>query len=312
MIGNNGYRHQINFPGFFYLVAENIPTDKDLILRKTPHILPYKAAEAGRMIRSFHPLFCLLFATLILEAAPVGNTMAPQLIQEGFLIPSDFWIDLRVGYEGDFVGDGKLKQTEEGSGRVDTFQQYTNGASITLNFLDRLDLFTILGSSRASSNWRINYSGTITQIQLETLYHFLWGIGGRGIFCEWKNVCLGLGGRYAQCEYRPSWLTTNAVPVSVSGTYLFWREWQINLDVSYHIDIFTPYFGVKYSNVTSKLGVFSTPISNSGLGMDHFENRSPIGIFIGCAISNSEYFMLNIEGRLIDENAITISGELRF
>ena len=44
----------------------------------------------------------------------------------------------------------------------------------------------------------------------------------------------------------------------------------------------------------------------------HFENRTPVGIVIGCSISNGKYFMLNIEGRLIDEDAVTISGDLRF
>lgn len=255
--------------------------------------------------------FSVIVAAAV-HAAPVGNTMAPQLIQEGFLISSDSWVDFRVGYEGDFVGDARLEQTDQGSGRVDTYQQYTNAATVTLNLLDRLDLFGVFGSSRVCCDWRFTSGTTITRIQLETLYHFLWGAGARGILFEWGKICLGLGGRYSFSNYRPSWLTTNATPVSVSGARVVWREWQVDLDISYNIDIFTPYLGVKYSNALAKLGTFSTPISGSGVGLDQFENRTPVGIFIGCSISNCKYFMLNIEGRLVDEDAVTISGDLRF
>ena len=264
------------------------------------------------MLKKFSLVFFSTIAVLSLHSAPVGNTMAPQLIQQGFLIPCDSWIDFRAGYEGDFVGDGRLKQIVEGSGRVDTFQQYSNAATITLNIVDRLDIYGVFGSSRVCSDWRFNTATTITRIQLETLYHFFWGAGARGIFFEWDKLCLGLGGRYSYCSYKPSWLTTNAIPVSVAGTRLIWREWQIDLDVSYNIDMFTPYLGVKYSNVLAKLGTFPTPISSGGTGNDQFQNRTPVGIFIGCAISNCKYFMLNIEGRLVDEDAVTISGDLRF
>ena len=88
--------------------------------------------------------------------------------------------------------------------------------------------------------------------------------------------------------------------------------WQVDADMSYRIDIFTPYIGVKYSNVRSGVGILSTAISNSGLGVNFFENRSPVGVFIGCSLSSGKHFMLNIEGRLIDEEAVTISGDFRF
>ena len=252
-----------------------------------------------------------LFA-VFLQAAPVGNGASPALIQEGFLIPSSYWVDFRIGYEGDFVGDGRMEQIEESSGRVDTFQQYTNAATLTLNFLDRLDLFGVLGSSRVCADWRFNHASTITRIELETLYRTLWAVGSRGILLEWGKVFLGLGGRYSYCNYKPSWMTSNGVPQSVLGSRLIWRQWQLDLDLSYQIDLFTPYFGIKYSNAHAKLGSFPVSIANNGSGNGHFENKTPVGIVIGCSISNGKYFLLNIEGRLIDEDAVTISGDLRF
>src|SRR3990167_4628498 len=261
----------------------------------------------------FTPLICFfLLAIPGLFSAPVGNPAAPLLIREGFLIPASSWINLRGGYEGDFVGDGKLEQTIDGTGRVDTFQQYTNSGTVILNILERLDVFGVFGSSRVLTDWRFETGSTITQIQLETFYDFLWGVGARGVVFEWDKICLGIGWRYSFCNYTPSWLTTNAVPVSIGNTQLRWREWQIDLALSYKIDLFTPYLGVKYSNAHAKLGVFSIPISASETGANQFTNRTPVGMVIGCSISNGKYFMLNIEGRLFDEDAVTISGELRF
>lgn len=246
-------------------------------------------------------------------SAPVGNTAAPQLIEEGFFISRDSWIDVRIGYEGDFVGNARLKQYKESSGGVDTFQQYTNSGTVTLNILDRLDLFGVFGSSRICSDWRFtDLSGLEARAQLETLYHYIWAAGARGILFEWGNVSLGLGGRYGSANYKPSLLTINAVPVSISGAYCHWKGWQLDLDVSYKIDLFTPYIGVKYSNTKVRVGPFSQPISNSGLGMDHFENKTPVGLFLGCSLSTGKYFMLNVEGRLVDEDAVTISGDIRF
>src|SRR3990167_4122290 len=170
--------------------------------------------------------FFLFFITLLsffsLYASPVENGAAPQIIQEGFFIPVSSWVDGRGGYEGDFVGDAKLAQTEEGSGRVDTFQQFTNAATITVNLLDRLDLYGLFGSSRVCADWRFSENSAVTQIQIETLYRFFWGAGARGILYEWGNLFLGTGGRYSRCRYKPSWLTSNGVPQTTAGARLEW------------------------------------------------------------------------------------------
>lgn len=256
-------------------------------------------------------LFFLLFASCLVSS-PVGNGAFPKIVHQGFFIPSSSWVDLRVGYEGDFVGDARLEQKEEGSGRVDTFEQYTNSATTTFNLIDRLDLYALFGSSRVCADWRFQIEEEINRIEMETLYRFFWGIGARGIFYEWGPLSLGMGGRYSQCRYKPSWITLNGVPQEISGARLSWHEWQANIDLSYQIDLFTPYIGAQYASVRSELSKLSFPIANNGSGSDHFISRIPVGMVIGCTISNGRYFMLNIEGRLINEDALTLSGDIRF
>lgn len=242
---------------------------------------------------------CLCFRAL--TAAPVGNTSAPELIKKGFFIPQDSIASARAGYEGDFVADARMQQHEWGSGRVDSYTQETNAGTVTLNFLNRIDIYSLFGSSRTCADWRFTSEGDTHRVQLETLYNFLWGVGARGILYETGCFAFGTGGRFEQAEYDTLWMTIDGVVQKVDNMELHWRVWQINLDVSYKIDLFTPYIGVKYSNVRSSIE-----------GMHRFENRTPVGIFIGCSLSSGKYFMLNIEGRLIDEEAVTISGDFRF
>lgn len=265
-------------------------------------------------MKKFAVLIAALVASTTLYAAPVGNTSAPELIQEGFFISCDSWINFRVGYEGDFVADGRMKQHNQGRGRVDTYEQWTNSGTFTLNILDRLDVYGVFGSSRTEADWRYGdiSAGTVTRIELETKYNFLWGVGARAILYQWCNTSLGFGGRYSASNYRPVWLTSDGAIQPVAGAHFDWHEWQINLDVSYKIDLFTPYIGIKYLNAKTTLKDFSVPISGSLQGRNSFENRVPVGLYLGCTLSTGEYFMLNLEGRLIDEEAVSVSGDFRF
>jgi hypothetical protein len=259
-------------------------------------------------------LAAALLASSALYAAPVGNTSAPELIREGFFISCDSWIDFRVGYEGDFVTDGRMGQYDQGAGRLDTYEQWTNSGTVTLNVLDRLDLYGVFGSSRTEADWRFNNdsNGSISRIKLETKYNFLWGVGARTILHKWRNTYFGLGGRYSFCSYIPMWMTSDGIIQPVSNSHFDWREWQINLDISYKIDLFTPYIGVKYSNARAYLKSFAVPISSSLTGENSFENRIPVGLYLGCGLSTGRYFMLNIEARVVDEEAATVSCDFRF
>jgi hypothetical protein len=270
------------------------------------------------IMKKFALVSSLLAASSALFAAPVGNPAFSQLLQEGYFIPNHYWVDLRLGYEGDFVGDARMKQQEEGSGRVDNYRQDTNSGLVTVNFLDRLDVYTVLGSTRVCADWRFIEPGPLTnRVAMETSYHFSWAVGGRGILYEWGNTILGIGGRYNRTCLKPVWMTINGIPMPTAGTRLHWREWQVDLDISHKIDLFIPYIGIKYSNAHTKVGTFKMgavpiAISNSGSGALHMTNRTPVGLVIGCALTTGKFFMLNIEGRLIDEEAATIVGDFRF
>lgn len=265
-------------------------------------------------MKKFALLIGAIFLSTKLWATPVGNTSAPALIEEGLFASSENWVSFRSGYEGDFVADGRMKQYDQGTGRIDTYQQHTNSGTVTMNFHNRLDIYGVFGSSKTKADWRFENgaAGTTTRIKVETKHNLLWGIGSRAILCEWWNASLGLGGRYSSCHYRSASLTSNGASQPTAGSHFKWKEWQINLDISYKIHFFTPYIGTKYSHARTSLTGFAVPISSSLARSNSFKNRDPVGLYLGCTISNGKYFMLNLEGRLIDEEAVTVSCDFRF
>lgn len=257
--------------------------------------------------------FAMFVFSAALHAAPVGNTAVPDLIAQGLFTSCKQALNFRCGYEGDFIADGRMEQTGRRHGRVDSYRQDANSGTIVFNMQDRMDLYGVFGTSKTRADWRfINQAGSVVRIEAETTNNFLWAASARVILVEWGNTSLGCGGRYSRCQYLLSSITFNGITASTGGAQLYWREWQIDSGVSYKMHFFTPYIGVKYSSALSCLDNFSVPISASGTGSNTFKNRNSIGLYMGCGLSTGKWIMLNIEGRLIDEEAVTFSGDMKF
>ncbi len=246
------------------------------------------------------------------HAAPAGNPASPLLIKDGFLISPVSWIDFRIGYEGNFVSDAKLKQRAGATHSIDKYGLDVNSCVATINIQNRLDLFGTAGSSRIQADWRI-YPGETYKMECETKYRLIWSAGGTVTLFEWGNAFLGFGGRYLYTRPRLEWLTRNGVAYAPGKAKMRYKEWQIDLSLAYKIDVLTPYLAVKYSRKKATLGeVLSTHITTDDTGILRMKNRIPVGVALGCTITTRKYFMLNIEARLIDEEAATLSGEFRF
>ncbi len=258
--------------------------------------------------------FLILFLfSFSLWAGPGGNPAAPHVLTGGFFIPSKVWVNVRGGYEGDFVFNAQMEQREEGSGSIDKYSQTTNAGVATINLLNRLDLYGVFGSSRVCAQWRfVDMADRVRNAQMETKHDFLWAAGARALLMQWGNWDLGLGVRYSASHNHLMWFTIDGVNASTRGSRFHSREWQANLGVSYHIDLFTPYIAVNYLNTRAVIDLLAVPIADQDSRSDHFENQIPVGVNLGCTLSTGKYFMLNLEARVIDEEAVTISGDFRF
>ena len=105
------------------------------------------------------------------------------------------------------------------------------------------------------------------------------------------------------------WITVNGIS-HASGAQLSYREWQASFAVYHTIDLFTPYLGVKYSNVHANVHGLSKKVYPH----KHFKmyNRDRFGIALGCTLTQGKKIDLFAEVQLIDEQALTFGGNIKF
>lgn len=256
---------------------------------------------------------CLLGLSNFIFASPVGNPSAPKLIEEGIYFTTPSWVSFRIGYEGNFTQNGMMVTTYQGK-PIDCYEQDTNSGTFTINIQNRFDIYGTVGAYRTKASWRIEPThNSFSKLEMETHYNWAWSTGVKGIFFEWGNTTFTAGGRYSNISSPLFWLTKDSIPYKVDASRLDYREWQIDIGLSHKIEFLTPYVGAQYTNTHSRIhGFKSTSISNQDPEELQMKSKEHFGIALGCAISAKKIFFLNLEVRLLNEEAFTVVGDFKF
>ncbi|MBN1915146.1 MAG: hypothetical protein JW769_04590 [Parachlamydiales bacterium] len=262
------------------------------------------------MIKKFSFLISLVVSFCI-EALPVGNPATPKLVDKGFFMSPGCWIQGRVGYEGNYLSDARL-ENKTTSHKIYNVERFDNTALLSLSIERRFDLFALLGASRFNAKWQAQFPEGLTYFETGTQQGFLWEAGGKGIFYEWGNLSLSLGGRYAATIADCDWLTQNGQPQEVSPKEK-WRDrtWQVDLAFSYKVDLFIPYLGMTYLSSQSRLKG-DMPIADEGDVVLHMKTKNRYGMVVGCALSTGKICSINLEARLFNEEGVSVSGFIQF
>lgn len=251
----------------------------------------------------------------IAHAAPVGNPAFPKILEEGFIFSPASKFSIRLGYEGNFVLDKRLKKEKNPFTDINKFTLFENSGIATLNLLNRLDLFGTYGEGRIDLDW-INEEGKniLSYFQVQSKYDPAWSCGTKIIFFEWGKVNFSAGGRYFYTKPTVCHFSKNAASYPTDLSNLKLHEWQIDLGLSYKTCFLVPYICGKYSKTKAFFSIEDEAISSDGSKIYSLEmkNKNAGGMAIGCTFSNGKYFMLNAEARLFDEEAFTVSGEFKF
>jgi len=258
-------------------------------------------------------ILILTFFSVFGFSMPAGNPSSPSLIKEGFFISQATWFNFRVGYEGDFVRDRRLLQNDGSKRKVNEFKRYNNSVKAVFNVLKRLDIYGTWGENKIEANWVIEeMQNAYSFLEIESRYDNCWSCGGKAIFFEWGNTNFSVGGGYSYTKPKILYLIKNGEIDKLDFFNMNFNEWQVDVGISYKIDIFTPYALLKYSKAKSKLAIDGTIIASNFSSELYMKSNNNLGIALGCALSSSKYFFLNAEVRLIDEEAVTINGEFKF
>ncbi len=257
-------------------------------------------------MQKFIAAFSLLFSPLF--ALYNGNPAEPDMIEKGFFVSECFPVNVKLGYQGDFVLDRFLKAREGVSCRVDRFQSRSDQGVVTLNIYNTFEMYGSLGAMDCEFSLRPHKDGKRREFQTD--YRLTWGAGGKLLIFNWEQATFGIDGKYQRGYPHVKWDSINGVAFS-SESRVEYREWQVGGAVSYECDLLIPYVAVKFSNVDTTVDQIA---GNMELGTSRFKmkSRHQVGMSLGCSLSTGNYFDINIEIQLIDEQGITLAGNVQF
>ena len=225
----------------------------------------------------------------------------------GFFIPKTFSLGIKGGYEVDWTYgasfDTKSQDLLEGEGYG--YNALSQFGVLTLNFVDRIELFGLLGAHSFQWEQERKEGGHIS-------YHvdpsLAWGVGGRALLAYWEDFHLSINASYVSSS--PSSVRALADTVRDWSSDIHFNAWQVGGGFSYQFAWFVPYVGVDYINETIETGHFSSPLlPQNGFT---FNLKNPFGIYLGLGICVQKGWNLNIEARFINEEALSGSFDLKF
>lgn len=238
------------------------------------------------------------------ESAPVGNLAAPAMGKD-----DSKFIRLVTGFETDMIFDRKLKDIDESK-----LNFYSGKAGLIFN--DRVLVYGLLGAG----NMKVEFDDEGSEIEVDTKTGFAWGIGAKAILYETEVAGFGggvlrFGGdiKFRHVEPDISTITINgdewdiADDDTAEGVWEY-DELQLALGLSYQMGGFIPYLGVKYTDLESCVkgtdagGDWQTDISA----------EDTVGMFAGADIMLTDTLSFNVEGRFLNEQALSVGGVYRF
>ncbi len=152
---------------------------------------------------------------------------------------------------------------------------------------------------------------------------FAWGVGFSGKVAEIKKVGLLIDAEYSAYDLKGEYKidgesisdaviksAKNAGYTTVTGSYSTSTkvsEWHAGLTATTTMGIFTPFAGIRYSdmNISNTLSISGTAngIAYSGTGTEKFKADKNVGVVVGTGVSLSKSLSVNVKANLIDETS---------
>ena len=149
---------------------------------------------------------------------------------------------------------------------------YMNGGKIDFTILNNFDIYTVLGGIQ-NPEFKESAPGDVNSITVN-------------------------GTTYSKSQFGSA--------VSASAD---WQEWQVALGVSKKFQYFVPYGGVVYSDVkTSAKATVSGTTYDSG----SVSSRYKVGPFVGVSILPTKWLSIDVTGRFVAEEAVSVSATVKF
>lgn len=177
-----------------------------------------------------------------------------------------------------------------------------------LNIKKRLDLYTILGSSRMQLDHEIF-----------TTRAFAWAVGSTLALIKYHGFFLGGDVKYFETNQKPRYFVVDGLPFNIVGDYrLRYQQMQASIGMAYHRWIFVPYLNGTYIFTRIEpepaLVLVRFPDEDEVVALESksIVGKKPWGMALGLTLVDAKKASLAVEWRLFNQNAVNVNGEIRF
>lgn len=256
--------------------------------------------------------FLLLLLSFHLQGFIVNNPAASGLVECGAFFSNSHRFSFRIGYDADFVFDGKMEKKSSDQ-RVDRFEQKNFFGHAILNFCDRFDLYGKVGQSNIDVDYRIFLeNGEAYAIEAKSHYDLSWAVGTSMILLDYQCVQVGAGVSYMETDPSLRQLKANGEELSTNSSFIKFQTLDAFFGFAFQTGFLIPYVCFHYNNAKAKINTLEGPISDSGSNNIKLKERCPYGLAAGVSITNKKQISVTIESRVISEEALTLTGSFRF
>lgn len=244
----------------------------------------------------------------------IGNPGQPVIQRYGVLQSSPSWWNLRVGYLSDYVYRAKFKDEFRFPDMATTssyIKLSTDAALITFNIKNVCDLYGIVGSSSLQLDREVYTNRELS-----------WGFGGKFIFFRAGCLRIGADFKYFETDQEPLYFVADGLPYNVeSDFHLKYSEFQAAVGMSYRIPLLSPYIQVTYliSKLEPNPYIAAVRLPQAGFGDTPVDiiSKSVIGhrrwgLAVGATIISNCKGSITLESRMLNQNAVDVTGEIRF
>lgn len=234
-----------------------------------------------------------------------GNPAFFAVPCEGPVCTKEGWLALKLGA----LVDGGYERRLKGKGRHQGVTHVAAGGMVSALFCDRLQFEAGVGAMSAKLKFEQSLGGNFV-FRTHTNPLFFGGIRGvifrrgqRGISADVKVVG-------AMLDVRS--ISRNQHPLHANGATLSTLEGQMALSVFYLLGPMVPYLGIKGSQSCFEFKKLRSVRPYIMSKKRRLTNRRKMDFILGVGGTECAILGLNAEVRLLDDRAITLTGELRF